>query len=262
MNFIPKHEHRVRELLLTLHCQNKKDMYLYYDYLKGIFTLKETETCECVFATYGRDDRVGWEEGNNPSIKKGPFTIDIRTNFYPKALHQEFLFVNIYVNGVLLLPLSKACRKADVLYYFNEHQITFLQYGAGQNREKDPSTIVQIREHISWESALEEICNICNNYEKWIVDETRSLLSTLLENNKTSSYDISTLLELVRVYDEIAPNVIPVYRNFVDLRCIGAMKDVLDVVESHKDMDIHNRVVKAKNGNVIWEYIKDYYLTK
>ena len=93
------------------------------------------------------------------------------------------------------------------------------------------------------------------------MDETRSLLSTLLENNKTSSYDISTLLELVRVYDEIAPNVIPVYRSFVDLRCMGAMKNVLEFVERHKDMDSHNRVAKAKNGDVIWKYIKDFYLT-
>lgn len=78
--------------------------HLYYDNQTKQFSLKETDSNEIVFDTH---DRIGWSNG------KDEFTCDIfrfetRTNFYPKARHQEYIWINVYVHDVLLLPISLA----------------------------------------------------------------------------------------------------------------------------------------------------------
>lgn len=114
-------------------------MILYYNHLDEEFTLNKSDTCEPVFETYGGNERLSWSKGVNP-IKKGNIEITIRTNFYSNTPHLEFLGVNITVNGILLLPLSMACRKAVKNYHFNKHQIAFQQYGAGNNAGREPMT--------------------------------------------------------------------------------------------------------------------------
>ena len=52
-------------------------MNLYYDNAKNKFTVKETATCEKVFETYKREERIGCSNGLNPSIKKGNIEIMI-----------------------------------------------------------------------------------------------------------------------------------------------------------------------------------------
>lgn len=238
-------------------------MNLYFDNAQKMFSICESETCECVFKTYNKEERVGWKEGRNPVIRKGPFEITIKTNFYPEVPKREELIVNITVNGVLLLPLSKACRKADVLYHFNKHEIAFTQYGACNNDGREPATIVQLRENINWENALIEICNICNNYKNWMVSETNSLLDSLLEHEKTGFNDIATLLELLQVYDVIVPDIIPIYKNFMDSYCIGAMRELLNYIEvrvNSNDLKEPDRNSKKKIGDFIWNYIRDFYM--
>ena len=240
-------------------------MTLYYDNTNNSFSLNKTSTCECVFETYDRNKRVGWKKGHNPIIKKGPYEISIKTNFYTTYPTREKLIVNIVVNGVLLLPLSKACRKAAILYHFNKHQIAFLQYGAGNNAGRVPATIVQLRDKISWKDAIEDICNICNNYQNWIVSETEMLLSSLVEHKKTSFNDIATLLDLVQVYDKIVPSIIPVYKDFIDSRGIEAMQELLDYIKTRvndNNLKEDDKNAKKRNGDIIWKYIKDFYIER
>lgn len=234
-------------------------MNLYYDNATNKFTVKETATCEKVFETYKREERIGYSNGSNPSIKKGNIEIMIRTNFYPKSPKYEYIGARIIVNGVLLLPLSMACRKAYTQYRFNKHEIAFIQYGAGNNAGKEPMTVFESGDDINWGKVLIEICNICNDYKGWIIKETKLLLSSLSMHSKTNFWNISTLLKLVRIYESIVPEIIPIYREFVDLYCLNAMKDVIDYI-AKGNLDDLNKKTKKEHGDVIWTYIKDFYL--
>lgn len=235
-------------------------MNLYYDNAKQSFTLHKTKTCETVFETYEREERIGWSKGVNPPIKKGNVEIIIGTNFYPSSPKREYIGVRITVNGVLLLPLSMTCRKASKNYHFSKRQIAFLQYGPGNNDGREPMTIMKRGDEISWESVLYEICEICNNYQRWIIKETQLLIATLSEHTKARFWNISTLLELVRTYESIVPDIIPVYREYVDSYCFEAMTNILDCIKQQQKDNL-NKSAKRKQGDIIWEYIKDYYLS-
>lgn len=234
-------------------------MNLYYDYAKKKFTVRNTATSEIVFETYERDERIGFSKGSNHVIKKGDIEIIIHTNFYPKSPKREYIYANILVNGILLLPISMACRKAVVQYHFSNHSIAFLQYGAGNNERMEPKTILQRGGDINWENLLCEICKICNDYKGWIIKETKLLISSLSEHKKTNLMDIATLLELTRVYESIVPEIIPIYREYVDLHCIKVMKDVIDYIEKG-NLDNLNKKAKKEQGDIIWTYIKDFKL--
>lgn len=242
-------------------------MKLYYDNECNLFSLTNSETYECVFESYDRNDRIGWEAGRNPVIRKGPLEIIIGTNFYPKAPHREYLGIIVSINGIRLIPLSMAVRKAKSYYHFGKDELTIQQFGIKNHIGRNPATIVQIQDQIDWRTALSELCYICNHYEGWIIRQTEILLSKLKETKLTSFYNISTLLEFVRVYDEIVPSIIPVYRKFIDSYCIEAMKGVLDYIgraRNNNNIGLNkiNKIAKAKNGDVIWQYIKDYLLTE
>ena len=235
-------------------------MILYYNTIDERFTLRKTDACEPVFETYEKKERIGWSNGVNPPIKKGNVEILIGTNFYPSSSKRECIRVKITVNGVLLLPLSMACRKACKNYHFSKHQIAFLQYGPGNNAGKEPVTIMKRGKGINWESVLYEICEVCNNYQQWIIKETKLLIATLSEHTRANFWNISTLLELVRTYESIVPDIIPIYRQYVDQHCFEAIKNLLEFIEI-KQMDKLNKRCKRKDGDVIWTYIKDFYLS-
>lgn len=235
-------------------------MNLYYDNAKEVFTMHKTESCETVFESYEREERIGYRNGVNQPIKKGDIEINISTNFYPSSPKREYISVRITVNGVRLLPLSMACRKASRLYHFNKHQIAFLQYGAGNNIGRTPVTILKRGEDISWERVLKEICVICNNYRKWIISETKSLIMNLSKHTKADFGNISTLLGLVRTYETIVPDIIPVYREYVDPHCFEAMANILHYINEHQ-LDNLSKVARREQGDIVWTYIKDYYLS-
>ena len=252
---------RESQSLKSANINNKtqQTMNLYYDNAKKEFTVRETATSEIVFETYEKDNRIGWSKGSNPVIKKGNIEVIIQTNFYPKSPKREYIYANILVNGILLLPLSMACRKAVVQYHFSKHSIAFLQYGAGNNEKMVPKTIFKRGDDINWEDLLCEICKICNDYKGWIIKETKSLISSLSEHKKTDLRDIATLLELIRVYESIVPEIIPIYRKYVDLHCIKTMKGLLDYIEKG-NLDNLNKKAKKEQGDTIWTYIKDFKL--
>ena len=68
--------------------------HLYYDNQTKQFSLKETDSNEVVFDTH---DRIGWSNGKD-EFTCDIFRFEIRTNFYPKARHQEYIWINVYVH--------------------------------------------------------------------------------------------------------------------------------------------------------------------
>lgn len=235
-------------------------MYLYYDTNTQLFSLSGNGENEIVFETYPREERVGRRKGVNPPIEIGHFKIDIKTNFYPKSKECEYIAINVFVDGVKLLPISMAFRKADVIYYIGKYNISFQQYGSGKNKGKEPATIVLLKGQADWNIALHTLCDICNNYAEWIEKEMIHLIASMISHKKTGFCEVSEFIELVRVYDKIAPSIIPVYRQFIDSRCVEAMKDLLEYIASHKMSEI-DRDKKVRHGNALWQYIKDNKLT-
>ena len=232
-------------------------MKLYFNYKTNTFSITPKESYVEVFEPFDCK-----KHKKRPFEKTlGIFTIKIhRDNWsFNNEGNVQWLWIDISVQGVLLLPISISCRKADSHYHFSEHEITFIQYGAGHNAGKSPHTYMQARDHIDWDEALNSIVNICDNYEDWIANETKDLLSSLISYEKNKFWDIATLLDLVQRYDFIAPNIIPVYREFVDKYCFQTMTELLKYIES-KQMEEINRNHKRACGDIIWKYIKDYHL--
>ena len=151
--------------------QAKDNLKLYYDVDTHIFSI--TSTNNCVFETHQRE---GCANGKD-IILQPPFQIEIGTNFYPKASNREYIYVNIYINGVLLLPVSKAWRKVSSQKTGIIKDIFIEEWGNNIGvvncYPKSPSTIVLLRKHtkgeeLCWYDVLSSICQICNNYRTWI----------------------------------------------------------------------------------------------
>lgn len=119
---------------------------LYFNEDTKVFSKNPDESSAKIFETWQRDERLFRKE----EFEYGPFRINICANFNPSYHKSEYIYVDIYVNGVLLLPLSIACRKADVLYHFGEREITFQQWGSGNNAGKSPHTLMQTMDDINW----------------------------------------------------------------------------------------------------------------
>ena len=185
------------------------------------------------------------------------FTVSMRRDNWLFA-HEgvvQWLWVDISILGNLLLPISMSCRKADTRYHFSEHEIAFQQYGSGHNRGKSPHTYMQTsKDCIDWDKAFNKIVNICNNYSDWITQETKQLITSLETYNRTKFWDIATFIELARRYDVIVPEIIPIYRRFVDDYCFIAMSELIKHIESNKS----NGKRRAMCGDIIWNYIKDF----
>ncbi len=232
-------------------------MKLYFNYKTNTFSTTPEEFYNEVFKPF----ECKGHEKELIEISLGIFKVKIcrENRHFAREGAIQWLWIDIYVHDVILLPLSMSCRKAAVHYHFSEHEIAFVQYGIGHNKGKSPHTFMQAKDNIDWDEALNSIVNICNNYEEWIVNESKGLLSSLIAHEKNKFEDIATLIDLTRRYELIAPNIIPVYREFVDKYCFQAMTKLLNHIKGNQFNDI-NRKHTTTYGDIIWKYIKDYYL--
>lgn len=232
-------------------------MKLYYNKEEQAFTTRTTDSSVELFETH---ERIGISNGKS-TFSYGRFSFEIFTNFYPKAPQREYIRLNIFVDGVKLLPISLACRKAYVNYHFNEHQISFVQLGAGQHIGITPHTYVKLGGSDGWREVLQQICLICNDYKKWMSRHILQLAQVLEENNLTRPWHLATFLSLTRRYECFGGLVKDSIQSFADKHCFNAMDNVLQLVATTKQP--HNRMTKGgfgKDGDVIWCYIKDYWL--
>ena len=235
-----------------------ESIMLFYNYTTNTFSTTPKECYVEVFEPFV----CKRHEKNTFEKTLGIFTIKIRRDnwSFSKEGDLHWLWIDIYVQETLLLPISKSCRKADSNYHFSEHEITYYQYGLGHNNGKSPHTYMQSRNRVDWEEALSNVVKICNNYQDWIVDEAERLISLLIAHNLTNSWDIATFINLARRYESIAPNIISVYQSFIDKHCFDAMKKIIEHIEN-RHMNNLNKETKAFHGDLIWNYIKDIYLS-
>ncbi len=227
---------------------------LYYDKNNGLFSLTPSDNTIEAFKAHTKE---GWKDGVD-EIKLGDFKIVFHTNFYPKAPKREYIYVDIYVKEILLLPLSIACRKAAVLYHFSERQIAFVQCGTFKNTT--PHTFVQREDSISWLKTFERICEICNNYRHWMLQETNLLISNLEAHSRTKFWDVAYFIDITRRYEIIIPEIVPAIIKFVDKLCFESMEALIDNLKGRNIVDSDKRL-KAFCGDMIWRYIRDYKLS-
>ena len=238
-------------------------MKLYFNGTTNTFSTTQKDSFDEVFESFD------CKRHEKKPVEKtlGIFTVKIcRDNWeFSREGFVQWLWVDISVQGKQLLPISMSCRKADTQYHFSEHEIAFQQYGPGHNNGRPSRTYMQTsKDSIDWSDAFNTIAKICNNYSDWIVQETERLLSSLIAHKKYSFLDIATLLSMVRRYEGIVPNIIPVYRDFVDKYCYQAINELTCYIErrhsENKHWDSYDRNSKAICGDILWKYIKDFML--
>jgi hypothetical protein len=220
-------------------------MNLYYNYDKSCFSLKEDRNSKKVFETHSHEGFYGPE-----TIEEGRFKVEIHTNIYPKKPQKEFLRANIYVDGVKLLPVKESIRIPVTQIHFNLHEISFTQYGAGNNIGKEPSTIF-LRKDLDWYSFLKSICIVSEQPEKWQNRQFDLLLAKLEEheNFKRTPALVGKLLEIYAPYTGlIGTSIYSKLRQY----CISTMRVLLDKMETEKLDDSW-----LKNGDFVWRCIKE-----
>ena len=238
--------------------------HLYYDHQTKQFSLKETGSNEVVFDTH---ERIGRANGKD-EFSCDFFRFEIRTNFYPEASHQEYIWINVYVNDVLLLPISKATEKGRLDKKF----ISKAQYGKDNYRLYGggyllPHTVVMSNRDNSWHSnydhawifALAEARDICNNYQSWMLCETKKLISDLSTSDLGKDpFQLHTLLELTENWPLVCPEVVGLLQPLVGNYCFDRMATLIQkILILDETTDGKAKIQKlVENGDLYWNYIK------
>jgi len=223
-------------------------MNLYYNYDKSCFTLKEDGNSKKVFETHSYE---GFH--SSETIEEGRFKLEIHTNIYPKNPQKAFLRANVFVDGIKLLPVSESFRIPVSQVHFNLHEISFTQYGAGNNNGKEPSTVF-MRKDLDWNNLLESICTVSEQPVEWQRRQFHLLLAKLEEKEsfKRTPALLVRLLEIYAPYEKLLGNEL-----YYKLRpySIGIMRVLLDKIEREGTGLDNNDCFKY--GDLIWKCIKN-----
>lgn len=242
-------------------------MILYYDKQAQKFSMKKTESNEAVFET---SNIIGWTNGHD-QFSCDIFRFQIHTNFYPQAPHQEYILIDIFINDILLLPISLAYDNGK----FNKDRISLLQYGIDHyrlypNRIRSPHTIVLYNHKKdwlpdyddAWTDAFYEVCSICNNKD-WMFEQTQKLLEKLGEHRlEKKPHYLRILLELTNNWYKACPKVVKVLQPILDKFCYERMSLLINKVQNHNDPLNANINISelVKSGDFYWNHIKSHAL--
>jgi hypothetical protein len=213
---------------------------LFYDENSHQFSTKKTSTNECVFLSYDGSEKehIGWGKKNNETtIIKGNVKIIIRTNFWPERVKREFFYANIYINDILIRPISHCSYK--------QGNVSVPNY-----------TVEMTHENFDWDVFLKEVCNICNHIDAWLIHELESLLANLPNDNSYLVEQVK-ILKLLRNYDSLNDFYVEKYRPHFDFLLFN-----MDNVRPYLESILSNGLQSSKDTfDTIWSYIKDYYPT-
>lgn len=239
---------------------------LYYDARSQKFSLFQTDENKVVFETH---NRKGLNNGKD-EIEQDSFRIEIRTNFWPQAPDREYIYVNIYINNILLLPISKAWRKVASQKLDIAADIFIEEWGNNIGvvdiYPKSPATIVLLRkkikeERFTWDEILSSICQICNDYKGWIKNEVSIFIEEMQKRQRTHWRRISSALSIIRTYDDIVPEIKDIYRPFFDLKVIECLQNACFEIEQRLLSDnIFKTAFSGQDANILWKYANDYLM--
>lgn len=242
--------------------QTKDKLKLYYDVDTHIFSI--TSTNNCVFETHQRE---GLANGGD-IILQPPFRIEVKTNFYPKAPNREYIYVNIYINDILLLPVSKAWRNVSSHNMDIAKDIFIEEWGNNTGvvncYPQSPSTIVLLRkymkgEELCWYDVLSSICQICNNCRTWITNEVEMFVNETKKRQNIHWRRLSSAISLIRTYDILVPELNEIYRPVFDSKVLSAVQSMCKSIEQMQisEEPSQNRIPQQE-ANVLWKYLTDY----
>ncbi|MBO4611754.1 MAG: hypothetical protein J5671_01130 [Bacteroidaceae bacterium] len=233
---------------------------LYYDTVSKVFSIDSTHNSVELFKAHYRENL---KCGRNEFIQD-QYRVIIQTNFYPKALQRQYIYVNIYINDILILPLSLAYRPNVRWWCYNLiENIYFSEYKTHSGNvsiyPKEPSTIVKQGDNINWEEILLIVCEICNNYKEWISNEVSSFVDKVEKLSHLDWRICSMAISMIRIYDELVPEIIPMYQPLLDCKVLDAMNAFWKYVKQDKASNTEMKQLMEK-GEVIWHYIQNYKL--
>lgn len=242
------------------------NLKLYYNARTKKFSLFQTSENKVVFETHYRE---GKDKGKD-DIKQDTFRIEVRTNFWPQAPQREYIYVNIYINNILLLPISKAWRKVSY-YKINVIYDVFIEewgnnIGVVNCYPTTPSTIVLLRKRakgkeFNWFEVLSSICHICNNYEKWIEQEVEEFVIEMQKREKVYWRRLVSAISVIRTYDTLVPEIKNIYRPIFDYRVIDGIRTICDNLEKvQMDKSMSKTYLIKTEANILWAYLNDYLI--
>lgn len=224
-------------------------MNLYYNNEKCCFSIKEEPGNKKVFETHHRE---GWN--NSPEIiEEGRFKLIINTNYYLKSPHREYLMANLYLDGVKLLPVSKAAHITKSSIGLGLQGLAFNQYGPGENKGKTPCTYYSKK--MDWYELLNSICAISENAEEWQKREFQSLLVLLKQKRYIGGRPIilGRLIDLFTPYEKMLNSCLyPMIRT----EAFEAMKVLIEKIETD-GIGSDNRKSMLEYGDLIWKCVKN-----
>ena len=239
---------------------------LYYDSNSQEFSITPSENCVIVYESH---HKLGWFD-EKEEITQGHFRIVIRTNFYPNAPEREYLSACIYVNELLLLPISLAWRKTNTYHTDIVKDIFIEEWGNNLGviscYPQTPCTIVHLRKRmknleLDWSDFLLSICNICNDYQKWITNEAIQLIKKMKDSKNIHWGRLSSVVSLLREYDDLVPNIKESYRPFLDNRVVGGLNRICDdLLILQNDKKTIQKEFSKQKANVLWKYANDYLM--
>jgi hypothetical protein len=114
---------------------------------------------------------------------------------------------------------------------------------------------------IDWSDFLLSICQICNDYQKWMTNETIQLITKMKNAKNIHWCRLASVVSLLREYDDLVPNIKDKYRPFLDNRVVGGLHRICDdLLILQNDKETLQKEFSKHKANILWKYANDYLM--
>lgn len=234
-------------------------MELYYDKTSQKLAMIKNDSNELVFES---DIVIGRRRFQD--INCGCFCIKSWTNFYPRAPHREYIWIDIFVNDAFFLPISDACANGK----FDKRRLPHTDWKDNINPFH---SIICTNQNQSWNGnyeyelvhAFAKARDFCNDYQEKMLHEVQILTSYFeAYNMEEKPYYLYSLLELTDNWYKANPKIAKLLQPLLDKYCYDHMALLINKMQniddpSNAEMNIANLL---KNGDLYWNHIKSHAL--
>ena len=227
-------------------------MRLYYDKTTNEFSLKQTASNELVFEAHENENYKG-------TIECGSFKIRINTYFCPQKPEKEYIRVNIFLSDIQLLPISKSIKRTSSGLRFEKKRINTFSY---PNIIPGPNTCAYRDMYFDWYFVLKDICDICNGFDEWLLNEARELINLLSEDKLNLAWGLSYILQLTTPYEPFVPAIKTFIHPIADKHCLIALQDGINHLKEWKEKEVEGQSYNyyLNHCKIIWKYIQDNWI--
>lgn len=233
-------------------------MPLYFDTYSKKFCLESNPNTELICPDIVENTRKTGKEASPMICGDGKYELQIDAFFDSKDKQRNYIRAKVIIDGVLMLPISQYNpSKAKLL---PEHNINYFENWY----HKGPYTIAQGAYRRSYpmssERLFSQICDICNETDAWVNNETSTLIDKFkyYVNNKKDAWKnpnrLASFLFLINRYEKF----FPIYRlcgNTIRDCCMRTLQYGMDLIQLQQ---IDKRLMKKRieEYDIIWQYVK------